>query len=160
MNTDETWLAELQQRSFSQAGGATASSFPADNRMTGAQLARHLSPGRYGVLATTRADGRPHAAPTSLVLHEQAIWSPTVTGAVRLANLAAQPWASLVVMHGDGDEHVMVMLEGPAGVVDAASPEAVAAAGRYGHELPWATAWIRLTPQKIFSYAATGALTR
>jgi hypothetical protein len=154
MNADETWLAELQELSFSKAGSATTSSFPVGNRMTGAQLAGHLAPGTYGVLATTRADGRPHAAPTSLVLHDRAIWSPTVAGAVRLANLAAQPWASLVVMHGGGDEHVMVMLEGPAGVVDAASAAAVAAAGRYDHELPWATAWIRLAPRKLFSYAA------
>lgn len=122
--------------------------------MTGAQLARLLSPGAYGVLATTRADGRPHAAPTSLVVHEQAVWFPTVSGAVRLANLTVHPWASLVVMRGTGSDHAMVMLEGPAEVVDAAADEVAGAADRYDRELAWAAAWIRMTPEKIFSYAA------
>jgi nitroimidazol reductase NimA-like FMN-containing flavoprotein (pyridoxamine 5'-phosphate oxidase superfamily) len=154
MTTEETLLAELQERSFGGAGAATKSSFPAENRMTGAQLARLLCPGAYGVLATTRVDGRPHAAPTSLVLHGTAIWFPTVTGAVRMANLAVHPWASLVVMQGGGSDHAMVMMEGPAEVLDAAADDVTAAADRYGRELPWATAWIRMTPQKIFSYAA------
>ncbi|KAB1927087.1 hypothetical protein F8271_30035 [Micromonospora sp. ALFpr18c] len=67
------------------------------------------------------------------------------------------PWASLVVMQGGGSEHAMVMAEGPAEVLDAAADEVTAAAARYGRELPWASAWIRMTPQKIFSYAAGAA---
>ncbi|GAB3808480.1 pyridoxamine 5'-phosphate oxidase family protein [Micromonospora zhanjiangensis] len=110
------------------------------------------------MLATTRADGRPHAAPTSLVRHDRAIWLPSVAGAVRLANLAVNPWASLVVMRGDGPEHVMALLEGPTTVVDAATDDAAAAARRYGREPSWATAWIRLTPRKILSYAGAEAL--
>jgi nitroimidazol reductase NimA-like FMN-containing flavoprotein (pyridoxamine 5'-phosphate oxidase superfamily) len=116
-----------------------------------------LRPGAYGVLATTRADGRPHAAPTSLVLQGQAVWFPTISGAVRLANLVVHPWASLVVMRGDGSDHTMVMLEGPAEVMDGAAAEVASAAARYGRELAWATAWIRMTPEKIFSYAASPA---
>jgi hypothetical protein len=157
MTADETWLAELQARSFDRAGAATTSSFPPENRMTGARMARILCPGAYGVLATTRADGRPHAAPTSLVLHEQAVWFPTVSGAVRLANLAVHPWASLVVMQGAGSDHAMVMLEGPAEVMDAAADRVASVAARYGRELAWATAWIRMTPEKTLSYAAAGA---
>lgn len=157
MTTHDVWLAELQRRSFDQAGAATTSSFSEENRMTGAQLARLLRPGVYGVLATTRADGRPHAAPTSLVLYERAAWLPTVTGAVRLANLAVHPWTSLVVMQGGGSDHAMVMLEGPAEVVDPAADDGAGAAQEYGRTLPWATTWIRMTPQKIFSYAADSA---
>jgi len=157
MTTEEIWLAELQERSFGRAGATTTSSFPAENRMTGAQLARLLCPGAYGVLATTRADGRPHATPASLVLYDRAVWSPTATGAVRLANLAAHPWASLVVMRGTGPDHVMVMLEGSAEVVGRAAEGGAAVADRYGRELSWATAWIRMAPQKIFSYAADDA---
>ncbi|WP_341715658.1 pyridoxamine 5'-phosphate oxidase family protein [Micromonospora sp. FIMYZ51] len=156
MDMEVVWLAELQDISFSRAGVATASSFPAENRMTSAQLARLLHPGAYGVLATTRADGRPHATPASLVLHERAVWLPTVAGAVRLANLAAHPYASLVVMQGDGPNHAMVMMEGAVEVVAASADDVTAAANRYGRELTWATAWIRLTPQKILSYAASG----
>jgi hypothetical protein len=89
-----------------------------------------------------------------LVLQGPVIWFPTVAGAVRLAHLAACPWASLVVMQGGGSDHVMVMAEGPAEVLDAAADDVTAAAVRYGRELPWASAWIRMTPQKIFSYAA------
>jgi nitroimidazol reductase NimA-like FMN-containing flavoprotein (pyridoxamine 5'-phosphate oxidase superfamily) len=157
MTTEEIWLAELPERSFDRAGAATTASFPAENRMTGPQLLRLLCPGAYGVLATTRADGRPHATPASLVLHQRAVWSPTVTGAVRLTNLAAHPWASLVVMRGGGPEHVMVMLEGSAEVVAAGADDMAAVADRYGRELSWATAWIRMTPRKIFSYAADDA---
>jgi len=102
MSTDDKWLEGVQEQSFRRASAATASSFPPDNRMTGAQIAAQLDGSAYAVLSTTRPDGRPHAAPTSLVLHERAIWCPTVAGAVRLANLAALPWASLTVMHGRG----------------------------------------------------------
>jgi Pyridoxamine 5'-phosphate oxidase len=109
------------------------------------------------VLATTRADGRPHAAPTSLVLHEQAVWFPTVSGAVRLANLIARPWASLVVMHGAGSDHVMVTVEGPTAVMDAAADEVAGVADRFGRKLVWAAGWIRMAPEKIFSFAASGA---
>ena len=157
MTTEEIWLAELQECSFGRAGAATTSSFPAENRMAGAQLAGLLCPGAYGVLATTRADGRPHAAPTSLVVHERAVWFPTVTGAVRLAHFAVHPWASLVVMRGGDSDHAMVMLEGAAEVLDAATDDVAAAADRYGRALSWAAAWIRMTPKKIFSYAAEGA---
>lgn len=119
MTTDDLWLDEVQERSFNRANPATTSSLPTGNRMTGAQLVHLLRPGAYGVLATTRPGGRPHAAPTSLVLQDQAIWLPTVAGAVCLTNLAAHPWASLVVMRGEGTEHLMVTLEGPATIVDA-----------------------------------------
>ncbi|MBO3743974.1 pyridoxamine 5'-phosphate oxidase family protein [Actinoplanes flavus] len=155
MTADEAWLAEVQARSFDRATPATTSSFPAENRMSGAQLAVMLHPGAYGVLATTRVDGRPHAAPTSLVLQDEAVWFPTISGAVRLANLAVHPWASLVVMRGDGSDHAVVMLEGPAEVMDSAAAEVASAAARYGREPAWATAWIRMTPEKILSYAAS-----
>jgi hypothetical protein len=157
MTTDDLWLDEVQERSFNRANPATTSSLPTGNRMTGAQLVHLLRPGAYGVLATTRPDGRPHAAPTSLVLQDQAIWLPTVAGAVRLTNLAAHPWASLVVMRGEGTEHLMVTLEGPATIVDAEAEDVAPAARRHGHALSWVTAWIRLAPQRVFSYAATRA---
>ncbi|WP_433828771.1 hypothetical protein ACQP2E_05435 [Actinoplanes sp. CA-015351] len=90
-------------------------------------------------------------------MQERAVWFPTISGAVRLANLAAHPWASLVVMRGDGPDHVMVMLEGPTEVMDGAAAEVASAAARYGREPAWATAWIRMTQEKIFSYAGDGA---
>lgn len=70
-------------------------------------------------LLTSRADGRAHAAPVGFVVHGGAFWFATAPG-LRLRNLEAHAWASLVVMEGttrnevvEGRPHVALTAEGP-----------------------------------------------
>ncbi|RKN49123.1 pyridoxamine 5'-phosphate oxidase family protein [Micromonospora endolithica] len=145
------WLAEVQEATFRRARPATEGAYPPENRMSGPQLVAQLTSGRYGVLATSRTDGRPHAVPTGLVLHHRSVWLPVTGGAVRLANVAAHPWASVVMIEGDGPTHALVILEGPA-VVDRPDQGVLRTARQ---EMSWASSWIRLSPEKVFSYAGS-----
>jgi putative heme iron utilization protein len=120
---------------------------------------------RYAVLATARADGRAHASPVAFVVADGAFWFAIVRG-VRLRNLHACPWASVVVMEGEADEreagerHRAVTVEGPVRLYEG---EAFASARgrldslwveRHGHPPDWALAIIELRPERVFSHAA------
>jgi hypothetical protein len=120
-----------------------------------------LDENRYCVLATARPDGRAHAAPVAFVVADGSFWIATVQG-LRLRNLGATPWASIVVMDGDADEgeegipHRALTAEGPVEL------HAVAALARFQEEWldrhtdapDWATAFIELRPQRVFSHAS------
>jgi len=82
------------------------------------------------------------------------VWLPTVAGSVRERNLRDEPWMTLVVAEGDDDEHIVVILEGPAEVVDR---DAVPADVQSELSRDWVSAWIRLRTQRVLSYAAQGA---
>lgn len=59
---------------------------------------------------------------------------------MRERNIRAQPWVTLVITEGDRGEHIVVIAEGPAQIVDAAEvpPDVrTEAAGQ------WATQWLR-----------------
>ena len=78
---------------------------------------------------------------------EGRIWLPSVPAAIRLENLAHEPTATLVVSHGEGDDHTMVVVEGDAIVhedVEALLSGFLAEAWerRFGTELNWAGAVI------------------
>lgn len=140
-------LGALLDASWASAGGATRTSFPPERRVGGERLAEWLTGRRYAVLATTRRDGRPHAAPVSYSLTDDGtFWLPTAAGAVRLANLEARPYASLVVTEGEGDEHVVAIAEGPTETYGTA-PAGV-------EPVEWAAAWVALRPVRLLSYAA------
>jgi hypothetical protein len=141
-------LGALQDATFAVASAATASSYPAANRLPAEALDAVLASRRYGVLATARPDGRPHATPTSFTAVGDEVWLPTVAGAVRSRNVAAQPWAVLVLSEGEGDAHLAVILEGPV-TAEPAPPDGV--------ERPeWADVWLVLRPARVLSYAAPG----
>jgi hypothetical protein len=107
-------LDALLAASWARAGATTRSSWPEEQRLDGAGVAAFLRRRSYAVLATTRADGRPHAAPVSYALADDAsLWLPTAAGAVRLGHVARQPWASFALLEGEGDAHVAVLAEGP-----------------------------------------------
>ncbi len=80
---------------------------------------------RVGRLATVTPDGRPHVVPCCFALVGDAIYSavdgkPKSTLALqRLANVAANPTASLLVDHYDDDWSTLwwVRVDGPARVV-------------------------------------------
>jgi Pyridoxamine 5'-phosphate oxidase len=148
-------LGELQERTFARATAATAGSYPPDQRLSAAQLASYLDRRAFAVVGSTRADGRPHAAMSVYIRRGATFWLPTVAGSVRERNLRTTPWLTLVIAEGDHGEHVMVLIEGPAEVV--APPEAPADV-RAAATGDWVSAWIRLTAERLLSYAADGAL--
>ncbi|MEH0938567.1 pyridoxamine 5'-phosphate oxidase family protein [Micromonospora psammae] len=145
----------MQDATFRRAMPATAGAYPLENRMAGPQLVAQLTSGRHAVLATSRPDGRPHAIPTGLVLHHRSVWLPVTRGAVRLANVAAHPWASVVMLEGTGPTHALVILEGPAVAVDRPDEGVLRTAQQRRRDMSWASSWIRLSPERILSYAGS-----
>ena len=149
------WLGRLQEASFSQAGPAVRKAYPPGRRMTGPQLAGYLQRRTYALASTTRPDGRAHAAPTLFSLYAEAFWLPTLGGAARLGNVRAHPWLALSILEGEHDTHAAVLTEGPAEVM-ATVPEEVrriTEVRNRGGSLDWAAAWLRMTPQRLVSFA-------
>lgn len=147
-------LGELQVATFARATEATARAYPPERRLSATALEAYLDRRVFGVLSTTRPNGRPHAALISYVRRDLAFWMPTVAGSVRASNLRGVPWGVLSVAEGDRDEHVAVVIEGPVEQVpiDGAPPEVAATASG-----EWVDAWLRLDAQRLLSYAAPGA---
>lgn len=150
-----TWLDRLQNTSFSQSGQAVRKAYPPERRLTGPQLAEYLKRRTYALASSTRPDGRAHAAPTLFSVHAEAFWLPTVGGAVRLRNVEAHPWLALSVLEGEHDTHAAVLTEGPAEVLTTvpAYVREISEQRNDGGSLDWAAAWLRMTPQRLFSFA-------
>jgi hypothetical protein len=147
-------LGRLQDRTFLRATAATLGSYPPGRRLNAAQLASYLDRRAFAVVGSTRPDGRPHAALSSYIRREGTFWLPTVAGSVRERNLRAAPWLTMAITEGDHDEHIAVLIEGSAEVVEqplAPSDVRAAASG------DWISAWIRLTADRLMSYGAEGA---
>jgi len=151
-------LAAVQSRSRATASPATREAFPEDGSLDDDDLATLLGRRRYLTLATTRPDGRPHAAMVGFCVRDGRFWIPSMAGAARLRNLAHEPAASLVVSEGEGDDHVVVLIEGEA--VVHADPGAMlrdwlADAWRERHgtdPTSWTAAVIEVLPTKVLSY--------
>jgi hypothetical protein len=146
-------LSGLQAQTFARATAATAASYPPEHRMSGSQLAEYLDRRCFAVVASTRPDGRPHAAISGYVRQGTTFWLPTVGGSVRARNVRGHPWITLVVTEGDRGEHVAVIVEGPASVVP---PEVVPPTVRAAVSGRWARAWLRLDAERLLSYAGPG----
>ena len=152
------WLGRLQEASFSRAGPAMRRAYPPERRMTGSQLAEYLERRTYALASTTRPDGRAHAAPTLFSVWAEAFWLPTLGGAARLRNVRANPWLALSVTEGEHDTHAAVLAEGLAEVVETvpAHVRDTTEARNEGVSLDWAAAWLRVTPERLFSFAEFG----
>ena len=105
------------------------------------------------MVGSARPDGRPHAALTAYIRREGTFWLPTVAGSVRERNLRAAPWLTMVIAEGDHDEHIAVLIEGTAEVVE---PSLAPADVRAAVPGDWVGAWIRLTADRLMSYGAEG----
>lgn len=147
-------LASLQDRTFTRATAATATSYPAHRRLTGAQLARYLDRRAFAVVGSTRADGRPHAAMSSYIRRDVTFWLPTMAGSIRERNLRGTPWLTMVIAEGDRGEHIAVIVEGPAEIIVPAKVPGEVRAAVTGD---WVNAWIRLKAERLLSYAAENA---
>lgn len=156
---DASALAELQRTSYAGARGVK-SSWPETDALDTDGIAELLGRRRYCVLATGRRDGRAHAAPVAFVVAGGAFWFGTVQG-LRLRNLRATPWGSLVVMEGEGDAHVALTAEGPVTLHEGDARDAAFEPLRERwlelHEQApdWAHAFVELHPERLFSYAAS-----
>ena len=148
-------LGDLQDRSFARATASTARSYPPERRLSAAHLASYLDRRIYAVVGTARPDGRPHTAMSVYVRRGVTFWLPTMAGSVRERNLGGTPWLTLVVAEGDNDQHIAVLIEGPAEVVE---PALVAADVRAAITGDWVSAWIRLTAERLLSYADESAV--
>jgi nitroimidazol reductase NimA-like FMN-containing flavoprotein (pyridoxamine 5'-phosphate oxidase superfamily) len=157
-------FAELQRASYERAGEGLRSSWPEERALDAAGIGALLDRHRYCVLATARRDGRAHAAPVAFVVHGAAFWFATVEG-LRLRNLRARPWASIVVMEGDAEAgearapHVALTAEGPVTLhgVDAYRRLETEWLRRHTGPPDWAAAFVELRPERLFSYDAARA---
>jgi hypothetical protein len=149
------WLGRLQDESFSRAGPAVRQAYPPQRRMTGPQLAGYLQRRTYALASSTRSDGRAHAAPTLFTAYAEAFWLPTRSGAARLGNVRAHPWLALSIVEGEHDTHAAVLTEGPAEVLTTVPQDVwhITQLRNEAGSLDWASAWLRMTPQTLFSFA-------
>lgn len=149
------WLGQLQDASFHRAGPAVRKAYPPQRRMTGHQLALYLQRRTYALASSTRPDGRAHAAPTLFSPYAEAFWLPTVKGAARIANVRAHPWLALSIVEGEHDTHAAVLIEGPAEVLTTVPEDLrhITELRNRGGTIAWAAYWLRITPQRLFSFA-------
>jgi hypothetical protein len=149
------WLDRLQEASFSRAGPAVREAYPPERRMTGPQLAEYLARRTYALASSTRPDGRAHATPTLFSIYAEAFWLPTLGAAARLRNVRGHPWLALSIIEGEHDTHAAVLTEGPAEVLTIVPDDvrSITELRNRGGSLDWATAWLRMTPQRLFSFA-------
>ncbi|HWO99011.1 MAG TPA: hypothetical protein VNL74_00050, partial [Methylococcus sp.] len=83
---------------------------------------------------------------------------PTVAGAARLRNVRVNPWLALSVVEGEHATHAAVLAEGPAEVLETvpAHLRDTTQVRNEGGSLDWAAAWVRMIPERLFSFAETG----
>jgi hypothetical protein len=149
------WLDLLQEASFRRASPATREAYPPERRMTGPQLAEYVARRTYALASSTRPDGRAHAAPTLFSTYAEAFWLPTLGAAARVRNVRSHPWLALSIIEGEHDTHAAVLTEGPAEVLTTVPDDvrSLTELRNRGGSLDWATAWLRVTPQRLFSFA-------
>ena len=148
-------LGALQDRTFARSTAATAVSYPPERRLSAAQLASYLDRRKFAVVSSTRPDGRPHTAMSVFIRRGATFWLPTMAGSVRERNLRATPWLTMVIAEADHPEHIAVIIEGPAHVIE---PASVPADVRAAAASDWVQAWIRLTAERLLSYADEDAV--
>ena len=148
-------LGTLQDRSFARSTAATARSYPPARRLSAAQLAAYLDRREYAVVGSARADGWPHAAMSVFIRRDTTFWLPTMAGSVRERNIRGTGWLTMVVAEGDDGAHIAVLIEGPA---ETFTPDKVPGDVRAAYKGDWISAWIRLTAERLLSYADEGAV--
>jgi hypothetical protein len=147
-------LGELQDWTFERATPATGISYPPERRLNATQLASYLDRRAFAVVGSTRADGRPHAAMSVYVRRGTTFWMPTMAGSVRERHLRGTPWLTMVIAEADHPQHIAVIAEGPAHIV---APPDVPADVRAAVTGDWVSTWVRLTAERLLSYADENA---
>lgn len=143
----------LQDATMASASPATQRAHPPESRLTGNQIDDFLGDRRLLSIATVRPNGTPHQATNYFVVWDGVFWMPVMDGTARLQNILANPYASLMVTDGQGPAYTMVIVEGTAEFVPTASYDvAQAVVEKQGVEINWASGWICVTPQKLYSF--------
>jgi PPOX class probable F420-dependent enzyme len=125
-----------------------------------------LAAARVGRLATVRPDGRPHVVVCCFAVEGDLVWTAVDAKPKRharlqrLANLRANPHASLLVDHYEEDWERLwwVRVDGPAAVFEEGDPRALAAlTAKYPQYAasPPAGPVIALTIERVSAWAAT-----
>jgi PPOX class probable F420-dependent enzyme len=104
--------------------------------MDEARCRARLAEARVGRLATVRPDGRPHVVACCFAVEGDRVWTavdakPKATPRLqRLANVRANPWASLLVDHYEEEWDALwwVRVDGSATVLEAGDEHAAAVA--------------------------------
>jgi general stress protein 26 len=154
-------LLSIQRSSYEAATSNMRVGWPEADALGRDELAALIDRHPYCVLATTRADGRAHATPVAFIVHNGAFWFATVAG-LKLRNLKAHPWASLVVMEGDADvgevgqPHIALTAEGPVTLhpIDDWHSFDTEWLRRHTDPPTWAVALAELRPERLFTHAA------
>ncbi len=122
--------------------------------MTGDELEAFFDELRYCVLASATRKGRPQARPVAFIVFDHALWFGTGAGG-RLRNVERTPWVSAVVSDRDGDAHRAVVADGAVVIADS-PPDGLLERWemRFGTRPDWATHWLKLCPERLFSYAS------
>jgi nitroimidazol reductase NimA-like FMN-containing flavoprotein (pyridoxamine 5'-phosphate oxidase superfamily) len=162
-DADIEGLAEIQRQSYARAGATLRGAWPEDTAMRTDELRDLLETLVYGVLATSRSDGRAHATPIAFSFEERTFWIATVAG-LRLRNLRLRPWAALVLSEGQREGgHRALTVEGPVVLWEGGDFETARErldavwATRHGRPPDWAAAFIQLKPERVLSYRDRGA---
>lgn len=148
-------LERIQAATFARSTPSTIASFPERFRLSGDAIVTFLARRRTATLATTRPDGRPHAAPTGFALVNGKIVVASVEDAIRVANLRQRPHASLVVNEETPDSHGVTIIEGSCRLFTpgGASLEVRTPFRLEDGALPtWIGVFIVLTPERILSF--------
>jgi nitroimidazol reductase NimA-like FMN-containing flavoprotein (pyridoxamine 5'-phosphate oxidase superfamily) len=162
-DSDLDALLAVQQSSYARAGEGLRRSWPEAQALDREGLLGLLQELVYGVLATSRPDGRAHAAPVAYSVDGGAFWVASVEGR-RLRNLRTIPWASLVLFDRQpGGLHRALTAEGRVRLWEGDDFAAVrrrldpAWTSRHEKAPDWAVALVELRPERIFSYGGPDA---
>ena len=152
-------LARIQESSFARASEATRGAFPPERRMNGEMLLEFLTRKKYAVLATTRTDGRPQAAPVGYALVGTKFVMASLPDAQRVRNLRNEPHASLVITEDEGDRHGVVIVDGTTRLLqplEAGLDMRAPFRDDAGNLPDWIGILVVLTPERLLTYAAQG----
>jgi general stress protein 26 len=150
---DAALFEAIQRASYARASKSVHASWPPGSAMDATQIARFLDQHRYAVVASTRPDGRPQAAPLAFFIRDGSFWFASVAGQ-RLRNLRHVSYLAVVISEGDGGDHELLTAEGAAILHPVTAELAACWATRHDEEPSWATTMIQVTPERLFSYIA------
>jgi general stress protein 26 len=151
--TDAARFEAIQRASYARASKSVHASWPPESAMDADQIEQFLDQHRYAVVATTRLDGRPQAAPLAYFVRKGSFWFASAAGQ-RLRNLRHVPYLAVVISEGDGGDHRLLTPEGTAILHPVTAELAACWANRHDEEPAWATSMIQVTPERLFSYQA------
>jgi hypothetical protein len=146
-------LLRIQRASFATASPNLLDSWPEANAMNVEALQSFLEPTRYAMLATTRPDRRPLATPIAFLVRHGSFWLALTEG-VHSRNLQSLPYASLVLMRGEGSDHKALMTEGWVTLHEMSEGIARQWTRRQGSPPTWASVAAEVRPERLLTYAA------